>query len=70
MLVRHDQDMRRRDGVQVAESRHLLIVIEDRGRGTASNDFAEDTIRVDGIHIGCHSCEDVGGVCFHEKNST
>jgi hypothetical protein len=70
VLVRHDQDMRRRDRVQVAEGGHQLIAVEDCGRRGSNHNFAEGAIRVESIHKRCQSCELMDGEGFHEWDST
>lgn len=70
VLVRHDQDVGRRDGVQVAEGGHLLIAVQDGGRRGSSNNFAEGAIRIHLIQKGYQSCKERNSIGFHEWDST
>ena len=47
VFVRDDQDMGRRDRMNIAERRHLFIPIHDGCLDFIINDFAEDTISHD-----------------------
>lgn len=51
VAVRHDQDVRRRDRVDVAEGGHLLVAVDDGRFGFVRNDLAEDA------RVG-HGCSD------------
>jgi len=45
VLVGNDQDMDRRSRVEIMESRHLFVAIDDAGRGFTVDNFAKDTVR-------------------------
>ncbi len=42
VLVRDDQNMRRRDGMSISKGCDLFIAVEDRSVGFTRNDFAEN----------------------------
>jgi hypothetical protein len=68
--VRHDQDVDRCNGMQVAEGGHLLIAVENGGGGISGDDSTEYAIGIYLVHQGCQSCIEMDGKGFHGENST
>jgi len=47
VLIRHDQDVRRSNRMDILKGGYTIIFINDGGRGPSVHDFAEDAF----IHI-------------------
>ena len=67
VLVRHDQDVSPRHGVNIAEGGRLVIVVYDLSFGAAGDDLAEDTGVAHGMSDPCCAGDKVNDKCAEHR---